>query len=151
MQTTAGKQRFALGQVRLAAVIIGITGLVAAGAAAVTLTRDAASPTAPAAMQSTVLINPDAVVRREWQRASVTPSRGRSPAESRFMTDNTILPGYTTRSVTPDYRLRDLNVLPGDAVHTTVATQADYRLLDQNVLPGDDARLLPYGALGASY
>jgi hypothetical protein len=116
MQTTAGKPRFARGQVRTAALVIAIAGLVAAGAAAVTLTRDAASTPAPAARQSTVLINPDEVVRREWQRESVTPSRGRSPAESRFIADNTILPGYTTRSVMPDYRLRDLNVLPGDDV-----------------------------------
>jgi hypothetical protein len=39
-----------------------------------------------------------------------------SADEMRFIEQNVNLPGPTTRAVKPDYRLRDLNVLPGDDV-----------------------------------
>ena len=60
MQATVGKLRFNPGQFRIAALIAGVTAIIAAGAIVVTITRDDASTTAPTQTRPEFVIHPEA-------------------------------------------------------------------------------------------
>jgi hypothetical protein len=143
-QATIATKRFHRGQLKVAALAIGLAASVAIGAVAVNATRGdeaaVSSSSRPARATSSKQMQ-----FMEWntQLPEVAPSR----ATSRY-DDGDVL--RQARPATPNYRLIDQNVLPGDDVQA-VDTQAHYRLIDQNVLPGDDLQLPPVGEDGESY
>jgi hypothetical protein len=104
METTAGKKRFDLGTFKLAALAIGIAGIVAAGAAAVAISRDETAPAATTETRSIGVIDPGAAVRLEQEMlrnelagpggdASVTGSTGeRLAPQSSYVDDSGDVP-----------------------------------------------------------
>lgn len=133
MQTTISRKLawFRFGQVKIAALVLGIVASTIVGTLVYTSTRT--SEQAPAVSAS---------------RANVTDVY----AQMRLLEFNTLPEAAATATV--NYRLLDMNVLPGDdrtQVTNHVTSADEYRFIELNTWPGDSAPQLPDGEHGENY
>jgi hypothetical protein len=121
MQATATVRRTHRNQIRIAAIIVILLGVLGTGAAVAAITRsDDATPSANVS----------------------SSAESTTDANFRFMEMNMLPEAAAVRPMTyQQYRFREMNMLP-EAAPATVVTFEHWHLREINALPGDDMPLV---------